>query len=189
MMKLIYSLLCDKPVPTWLVRVPEGTHFFTQDYSSDLPIELLGCQFRGVPLSKLGTVLSTGIDVEPSDSVIFSSDIQKVSEYGEWPKLLLALEASHLKCTFMEMDSTIADKELATLFETYPTKRTSRDGTRIWLSRMSSEDRRIAPDYEVNYAKWIPGDAINALKAALICYRPEDEEELKSAVRSFAQES
>jgi len=63
-----------------------------------------------------------------------------------------------------------SDTEPATIDElkkTFPTVIRSECGSMIWLTRLSSEDRRAATAYESDYARWIPEKAVEALRAIL----------------------
>jgi hypothetical protein len=124
--------------------------------------------FRGVDISRLSTVLKTGIDVEPSNSVIYASDLKKSLEYGGSPKLILALDSNRLKKTYVETNSDIPEAEISRLRETYPTMLRSEGGASLWFSRMDQTDTRLATPYESEYAWWIEQDHQRALKGLLL---------------------
>lgn len=75
------------PVPTWNVEVnPDDPH--ATPSLMDLPVRGLlkthrGLTFRGVGIDRLSTILATGLDVHPTDSVIYCDAIQKAIEYGD----------------------------------------------------------------------------------------------------------
>lgn len=169
-------LLCLAPVPVIAAEVSgEGASLLPFDDFEFLRkadhlanTNLFECCFRGVRLERLRFVISKGIDVEPPDSVIFTSDFPKAWEYGEIPKLILALDPQRLEPTFRDVPSDTPQEELRQLRDTYPTEICSRDGTRIWLSRLGRDDTRVASPYEVEYARWIPGDPFEALRAAMV---------------------
>jgi hypothetical protein len=129
---------------------------------------------RGVALERFQTVRRTGIDVEPTDSVIYVDCFEKAWEYGEWPKMVLALNPSKMKRTFVEVSADVDEDKLALLRRTFPTVCRSTDGTKLWLSRLPEHDPRVASEYERAYAWWIDGDARDALEAVFICVRPQD---------------
>jgi hypothetical protein len=52
-----------------------------------LPKHVYGADFRGMSIDKLPFVLKHGIDVEPTNSVIYVDCYDKALEYGGWPKL------------------------------------------------------------------------------------------------------
>lgn len=84
------NLLSQSPMPVWLVRAPENapTHAWYELLMKMDP-ELALFSFRGVSIERVGVVLRTGIDIEPSTAVIFLDCIDKALEYGGWPKLVL----------------------------------------------------------------------------------------------------
>ncbi|MFW6002714.1 MAG: hypothetical protein ACOCQD_05175, partial [archaeon] len=106
--------------------------------------------------------------VLPTDSVIYCELFEKAMEYGEWPKIMMGLDPSGLDRTFREVDANIDQKEINKLLKTYPVQQKSNDGSKIWLSRLSESDPRRATSYEVNYAKWIPGDPWKVLKIIIL---------------------
>ena len=129
-----------------------------------------GC--RGVEVSKLHTVLKTGIDVNPPDSVIFAEGFTKAIEYGKNPsgqQVIMVFDVKKLLPTFKEVDSTIEQAQLNKLKQIYPNELISKDGKNIWLTRLPKDDRRIATSYEIEYARWIPNKQIDALKAIFVC--------------------
>lgn len=179
--------MSDQPVPIWLVRLPSGQHytqpFDEHDFLRQLDLEPLDHQFRAVSLDRLKYVLSTGVDVEPADSVMWVDCFDKAWEYGGWPKLMMVFDHRALEPSFREVRSDIDPPELESLREDYPTMLESKDGTRLWLSRLPEGDRRVASAYERAYGRWIGRERGNPLRALLIFVRPEDEE---AAVVSLA---
>ena len=128
------------------------------------------CVARGVSFDRLPAILRNGCDVEPVNSAIYaSSDLNKALEYGtEDDQVVQFFQADQLTATYREVEASIPDVELAELRKTYPTLIRSTDGARLWLSRLGEDDRRIATDYEIEYARWIPGDPFNALAVVVI---------------------
>jgi hypothetical protein len=174
--------MIERVPPIWIVGLsgedaPDDVELLERTDPS-----LFSCVFRGVGLGRLKTVQSSGIDVEPSDSVIFAELFEKAWEYGGMPKVFLALDATKLKRTFVEVASTISPQELESLRAVFPTMLTSRDGTSIWLSKLREDDPRLATNYETEYARWIQGDPRNALKAVFIFSRQEDDEIVNAAL-------
>ena len=89
-----YVRVSDAPVPIWFAELaadPEVPEIV------DAPIlELIkqhgGLAFRGVSGSRLPTILRTGVDVEPADSVIYCDFTpDKAFEYGGPDKVMLVL--------------------------------------------------------------------------------------------------
>jgi hypothetical protein len=115
-------------------------------------------------------VLARGLDVAPTDAPIWVSYIDKAMEYGGLPKLLLVLDPMQLDRTFREIP--VGDARRAALHKTFPTEIQSQDGSRLWLSRLAADDRRLGPGYEEAYGHWIPGDAKQALIAIVVIQHP-----------------
>jgi hypothetical protein len=132
------------------------------------PMWFIRCAFRGVSFNRLAAVLETGIDVVPSDSVIYVSDFDKAWEYGRLLKVVLALDRDHLDRTYREVPADTPEDEITRLACKFPSIEKSRDGSRLWLSRMGEDDPRRTTSYEINYARWIPGDPKRALRAIFI---------------------
>ena len=138
-------------------------------------VDVAGCAFRGVALDRLSVVLSTGIDVEPSDSPIYVDDFEKALEYGGWPKVVLALRWTHLDRTFRKVQASIPERDLAELQQTFPTKIRLADGKNLWLSKLRETTNKVASAYEVDYARWLPGDPKSALAAVLVLVHPKSD--------------
>lgn len=165
--------------PIWQIYLREQAAWHRPEFDTwgllqRLDAELLGCGFRAASIGRLPCVLRTGIDVEPPESVIYVDDFEKAWEYGDWPKLILALDWGCLKRTFLEVPANTPSDELEHLRGAYPTELLSRDGSAIWFSRLRKDDPRLASPYEIAYARWIPEDAGAALRGVLIFYRPVD---------------
>lgn len=171
--------VADEPVPVWLIHLNDAEADWKPNVRHadlrNLDHDLLRCEFRGVTFQRLDTVLSTGIDVDPPNSPIYTSSIEKACEYGGYPKLILALALDSLERTFREIPTSAPAEEVEALRNQFPTVLTSQDGEWLWMSRLSENDRRISSSYEVNYARWIPGDAVKCLRGLLIFLRAEDE--------------
>lgn len=136
--------------------------------------DFLCCAFRSVSFDRLSDVIQNGVDVFPTDSPIYVGDLDKALEYGDWPKVVMALDWNHLKPTYKRVPSDIAESELNELMGTYPTKFESDDGSNFWLTRLSREDRRATTDYESAYGRYIPDNPFQCLKMVMIISRPTD---------------
>jgi hypothetical protein len=181
------ALLRNKPQPTFLVELPTSVsqHRPKSDWvallraaAALLPEKLVsphifGCAFRGVSIDRLPSTITTGIDVEPSTAPIFVADLDKALEYGGWPKLVLALNHACLDRTYREIGATASADEIESLRHTFPTMLTSTDGTHLWLSRFPEDSPYLQSFYESYYARWIPGDAKEALIAVFIFVHAE----------------
>lgn len=163
----------SEPVPLWSATVDINSHRYrppvTEDELWKLSEELMECpDFRGVSFDRLETILATGIDVDPPTAPIFVSDFEKAWEYGGWPKVIVALDWRHLDRTFREIPADTPDEEIARLMIDYPTRIPDEAGERIWLTRLAESDPRAASPYEAAYARWIPGDPSDALRAVFV---------------------
>ncbi len=143
------------------------------------------CEFRGVSLDRLGTILQQGIDVHPTTGLIFVDFPDKAVEYGGWPKVLLALKRDLLRRTFREISADSSEEEIQTVCREFPNIVKSIDGSKLWCTRLDKDDPRIASSYENAYARWIPDDPWAALKAVFVLFRPEDQSEFERVLRSM----
>lgn len=163
--------LIDHPVPVWVLNVSDPhPHRPPLDERQlvDLDARLPLCAFRGVSIERLATVLRTGVDVDPTDAPIYVSDLDKAWEYGGFPKLVLALDRRSLDRTFRELPSASSADERRAVRKTFPTVLEGIDGDTLWFSRLAPDDPGITKPYEVEYARWIPGDPFEALRAMLV---------------------
>jgi hypothetical protein len=176
---IVVDFVSEMPVPVWFVHLPGGQEWFRPPFDWDdllpkLDEELLLCEFRGVSIERYEFILKHGIDVEPTNSVIFADGFDKAWEYGNWPKLILALDSAHLQRTFIKVAANISHEELQKLRQRFPTVVESVDKTTLWLSRLPEGSRLMATPYEFGYAWWIEGNPFDALRALIIFARPED---------------
>lgn len=173
MPKIDAALLSELPVPFWLFVQPGDSDwrhpsFEWTELLAPIDKDLTCCSYRGLAAERLPSVLRNGVDVEPTDSVIYVEDFTKAWEYGGWPKLILAFHPGHLMPTHREVRVDTPEAELRKLRRIYPTVLKSKDGTRLWFSRMKKDDPRLASQYEVAYARCIPKDPFDALRAVLL---------------------
>lgn len=164
----------------WRFILPNDTDWRSLPFDwvhalSSINARMLMLKYRGVSIDRVRAVLRNGIDVDPPDSIFYVNDFTKAWEYGGWPKLVLALDPTHLSPTYVEVDADTPEPDLRKWRDVYPTMLPSKDGTRLWLSRMREDDPRIGSPYEFAYARWIPGDVRKALRAMLIFSTSGDE--------------
>ncbi len=161
-------------VPLWLGvlppdpdshRPPIGEHdlLVLPDFA-----ELRGCEFRGVGIDRLPTVLATGIDVTPTDQPIYASSIDKAWEYGGMPKVLLALDRRGMERTGHRTPVGAPEGDLAAPRARYPTVLESENGEFLWFTRLDASDPRAGSQYEAAYSWWIPGDPWETLRAIFV---------------------
>ena len=178
-MKLMDDLKLSKirviPFPVWLISSSSIKDSLSPPFDEfqllealDPSMELFGCAFRAVNIDRLEFVLDNGIDVEPTNSVIFADHFEKAWEYGGVPKIILAIDYQKIKKTYLEIDADTHQKEIESLNLTYPTTIRSDDNSKLWLSKLKEDDPKVASAYERDYAYWIPGDSTEAVKAVFI---------------------
>lgn len=170
-------LLARDPVPVVAVQLAEPATYRPEEdalaravwqaLGAELP-ELLGPGCRAVELDRLPYLLEHGVDVQPTDAVIWVSYLSKALEYGGDLKAVMVFDAKHLQCTFQEVASSTSPCEVNAIARVYQTRLSSEDGTMLWFSRLPSADRRVASPYEVAHGRWIPGDPWLALRIILV---------------------
>jgi hypothetical protein len=138
-------------------------------------VDLASCQFRGVPFERFGRVIATGIDIEPTTAHVYVDGFDKALEYGDWPKVVLALKNDALRHTGRRVRSDISPAELSALRQEYQTTRRSDDGQWLWLSRLPKDSTAVGTAYEMDYARWIPGNPKEALRAVFVLTHPSVE--------------
>lgn len=131
-------------------------------------LDNLGLIYRSVSYEKWDYIKENGVDVSPTDSVIYCDCLGKAFEYGSWPKVIMGFDSNLLDRTYREVNSPMEESELQTLLEKFPTKETSVDGSKLWLSRLAVNDRRRTSAYEIQYARWIPEEPWKALKLIIL---------------------
>lgn len=141
---------------------------------------------RCVPIECLASVLEAGCDVHPTDAVIWVDHSPgKALEYGGEAKAMMLFDSESLMPTWQEVDSGVAAGDLEILRQTYSTLIPSVDGTKLWLTRLPLGDKRAAEQYEVNHARWIPGDAFVALLGIIVFGRDQRVlESVQSTIRA-----
>jgi hypothetical protein len=118
-------------------------------------------------------ILSTGVDVEPTTAPFFvTPHFDKAWEYGGWPKVIMALDPKQLELTYREIPADTPADEVARLMQDYPARFESETGDSFWLTRFPESDTGAGSAYERDYARWIPGNALQALLAVFV-FKPE----------------
>jgi hypothetical protein len=118
--------------------------------------------FRGVPIDRLAAVLTTGVDVQPTDAPIWCDDIEKANEYGrslfgDQTRVVFALRGRLLEKTFRTLPLEATPSEIAAVRQVYP--HLYEEPNCLHFSRIKDQ-RNLA--YEAS-AYWIPGNAKDAL--------------------------
>jgi hypothetical protein len=121
--------------------------------------------YRGVSLTACERVLTNGIYVVPTDSVIWANDLKKASEYGE---LIMILNQAGMRRSFTMLDANAAQETRLLTEQEYGAEPTIfPDGT-IWYSRLAQTDRRRGSPYEAENGWYIPGDPFSVLSGIII---------------------
>jgi hypothetical protein len=178
--------ISDSPVPLWLITVAEPPPFrppFNHyRFLKQIAPTLVPCQFRGVPFTRLETVLRTGIDVEPPDGVIFAEHFEKAWEYGSWPKLILALDRTTLSPTCHIVPRDTPQFQVEELQRVFPTVLRSEQEEMLWMSRLRADSGLIGTEAEASYARWIPGDPKEALQLLMIFATSDTESAVRETI-------
>jgi hypothetical protein len=134
-------------------------------------VDLAGAAFRGVAFGRLEQVLTTGIDVQPPDRPFYVSEFEKALEYGDWPKVMLALDYDSLDRPWRRVREGMSPEEVASIRKTFPNEvRDARGG--LWLTNVRREGLESSFQYDIDYGRWIPGSAWDALRAVIVLTRP-----------------
>lgn len=176
-----FTKLTGTAVPAWTASFDDQKHrFFLPADEDDLPITVpfdprKRPAYRGVSISRLPVILSTGIDVEPTTATIFTGDFQKATEYGGLPKVIMALDRKRLDRTYKKVPADTPADEIAELRRDYPNRLDGADcadDTSIWLTRLPADNPCAGAVEEKLYCRWIPGNPLDALVAVFV-FQPE----------------
>lgn len=161
-------------VPAWHFVAPEGiqriklTETITETLDQSFLINLI-TSCRGVVDHRLPFILSTGCDVEPSNSPLFAGSLDKALEYGSQEnQIIQVFHYEALEISWRERPATLPAEERAEIEKDYPTVIPSIDGSSLWFTRLSPDDKRAATPYEREYGRWIPGNPAEALSALIM---------------------
>lgn len=130
----------------------------------------VGCPYSGgVPLDACERVLMNGIDVLPTDSVIYANDLEKASEYGGRDKLIMILNQTKMRRSYMLLDEGADPETRRRVEQEYGTEPIIFPEGTIWYSRLAPTDRRRGSPYEEENGWYIPGDPFSVLSGIIIC--------------------
>ena len=149
------------------------------EFSNILSKKIITSTYRAVSFERLENIIKYGVDVYPTDSVIYCDTLEKAMEYGGWPKVVMAFDMKRLQKTFKEVSANIDPNELEKLRSIYPTMEESKDGSKLWLSRLNFDDPRRGSGYEIAYAWWIQASPWDCLEFVLLVGLSEDQIQLK----------
>jgi hypothetical protein len=174
------TLVSNRPVPIVVIEHTEPDSKWLKPLANSGQIEravkdLLGVEYfasvmgrgcRGVSLDRLDDVLRGGVDVRPTDSVIFVDHLDKAIEYGagEEGLLVIVYDKSQLKPASIEFPNSTSAADLNQFAAEYPTRIDDYNGN-ILLSRCGPNKDA---GYGLLYGAWIPDDPFNALRMLLV---------------------
>lgn len=180
-MQVEFTLWPGLQVPVWIAAVDAKTYQHRSpigdvDLMRSFDVLQRYVEYRGVGLDRLRTILTTGVDVEPTTAPIFVAEFKKAWEYGGWPKVVMAFDGEQLERTYRDIIiSDTSPDEIARLMVDYPTRIEDVSGGRLWLTRLEATDSRAGTPYEYGFARWIPGNPFDALLAVFV-FTPEVKE-------------
>lgn len=147
--------------------------FITMQFAEAVEGERGWTCIRCVSVDRLPVVLRQGCDVEPSNAVMWVDKFpDKALEYGgDESKVMLVISGERTEASCVEVAADMDAGALDSLKLTYPTIERSIDGTKLWLSRLPENDRRVASPYESEHGRWIPGDPFEALLGIFVLGR------------------
>ena len=96
---------------------------------------------------------------------------EKALEYGGDCKVMMIFDNKQTQPSYQEVPSDTPASVLSALQEKYPTVEASKDGSRLWLSRLPEGDKRLTSGYEIEHGRWISGDPFEALVCLLVLGR------------------
>ena len=151
--------------------------FITMQFAEAVEDERGWACIRCVDPERLPVILRQGCDVEPPNAVMWVDKYpDKALEYGgDESKVMLVISGKLTEASYIEVGADMDAAELNSLKLTYPTTEPSRDGTKLWLSRLPENDRRVASPYESEHGRWIPGDPFEALLGVFVLGRNMNE--------------
>jgi hypothetical protein len=127
--------------------------------------------YRGVPLAACERVFANGIDVLPTDAVIWANDLQKASEYGGQNRLIMILNQSGMRRSYITLDESADAETRRRVEQEYGTEPIIFPKGTIFYSRLAPMDRRRGSPYEVENGWYIPNDPFKVLSGMIVCGR------------------
>jgi hypothetical protein len=187
-----YEFWQHDPVPIWGVETYQGEAF---DVVAEPFINLLlanegGVTMRGVEIGRLPTILSTGIDVDPTDGVIYCEFGDKAYEYGRFPKVILTFryrDDAGRQVTFPVFRTVFSDSSRESVREArslYPFELGRDDEARERRCRVQPESEAHA-NYLSAYGYFIPGNPWDALTAVFVFGTREHLDAARAVVETF----
>jgi hypothetical protein len=173
------ALVTTQPIPVLVVEHNEPDPKWLKDLANSHTIEnavkdLLGLDYfrsvmgdgcRGVPFDRLGDVMAEGVDVRPTDSVIWVDHLDKAVEYGsEDGVVIMVFDRAQLKPASIVFPKSTSEEELAHFANDYPTRVDDYHGD-ILISRCGPKQD---PGYGLIYGSWIQSNAFDALRMVLV---------------------
>ena len=149
----------EVPALTFLLadEVPraELANLIIQTVGQSLLVNLL-TSCRGVGIERLPTILANGCDVEPSNSPLYVSSLEKAPEYGQSEvQEIQVFHHQSLKRSWQEHQDTLSRQKYLEVINDYPTVINNNDDNSLRFTRLSPDDNRAGTDNERAYGHWI----------------------------------
>ncbi|MDR7252259.1 hypothetical protein J2X46_001235 [Nocardioides sp. BE266] len=169
-----YEQWTDVPVPIWAAEVtPDDRPDEVDDLTMSLMMANRGVTYRGVNLDRLPVILEHGVDVEPTDAIIYCGPLEKAYEYGRLPKVVMVYRTADERGDVIVQPAvtTIHDitspADAASRRRSHPHEMQRAEGSPIVLCRVAPESEAHYAYYRA-YGRFIPGDPWDALIAILV---------------------
>lgn len=173
------ALLSTNPVPVVLVEHDEPDPKWLKDLANSGAIEsavkdllgfdyfkfLMGNGCRGVALSRIEDILAAGVDVRPTNAVIWVDHLDKAVEYGsDAGTVVMVFDNAQLRPASIEFPKSTPETELAQFANEYPMRVDDYHG-KVLLSHCGPTQD---PGYGLLYGRWIESNAFDALRMVLV---------------------
>lgn len=187
-----YEFWQHDPVPVWGVETHADGEF---DFVAEPLVNVMlandgGVTMRGVEIGRLPAILSQGIDVDPTDGVIYCEMGGKAYEYGGFPKVILVLRYANdagQQVTFPAFRTVFPDSSPESIAEAqklYPFEIGRDSADRERRCRVEPQSQAVE-NYLATYGYFIPGDAWDALAAVFVFGTREQLDEARTIVEPF----
>lgn len=179
-----YEKYADLPVPVW-GAVADTTRWGNAPNVLDKPVidyYRQGVLFRGTSLDRLPTILTTGVDVTPTDAIIYCAELEKAYEYGKGTRVIAAYrwgkpgpDGTKVRVMGRAIVHVFDDTSPETRAEyeiSHPYVLPTQPGAPQSRCRVEPETA-ARRGYLGPYGKYLTGDPFDALVAILIYGSPE----------------
>jgi hypothetical protein len=123
----------------------------------------------GVPLEACERILTNGIDVIPTDAVIWANDLMKAAEYGRGNQLIMILNSRDMRRSYKQLDRNATSDAQKAIEKEYGVNPVIFPDGAVLYSRLAADDKRRGTPYELAHGWYIPGDPFSILSGLIIC--------------------